>query len=393
MDQSLCGKLSRIREPGGEMSRTGLANVSPPKTLLHAFPTFDIGGSQLRFAALANHHGSRYRHLIVAMDGKTACLDRLGTNVSYEVLKIEAPKKRTVGNFFSFRRALAEAKPDTLITYNWGAIEWALANIIPICRHIHIEDGFGPDEAVSGQFRRRSLFRRLVLSRQTRIVLPSKTLLDIALTDWHLPQRRLSYVPNGIDCARFAAAPEPTLVAPLRRRPDELLIGTVAALRAEKNIARLIQAFAQVVGKQPARLVIVGDGAERESLQALADGLGLNGKVVVMGAMPNPERVIGAFDVFALSSNTEQMPFSILEAMAAGLPIASVNVGDVREMVAPENRRLVAQQSVEGLASSISTLLRDPRIRAEIGQRNRAHVRRHYDQATMFASYATLFDA
>lgn len=375
------------------MTRSEPAKASRPKTLLHAFPTFEVGGSQIRFAALANHHGSRYHHLIVAMDGKTGCLDRLGPNVSYEVLKVEAPKNSTIGNFFAFRRVLTEAKPDTLITYNWGAIEWAFANIIPISRHIHIEDGFGPDEAVSGQFRRRALFRRLVLSRRTQVVLPSKTLLKIASDIWRLPPRRLIYIPNGIDCARFAVEPEPGLAAQLRRRPDELLIGTVAALRGEKNIGRMIEAFAKVAVEQPARLIIVGDGVERGSLQRLADSRGLSDDVVFMGAMPNPERILGAFDIFALSSNTEQMPFSILEAMAAGLPIAAVDVGDVGDMVAPENRRLVAHQSVEGLAFSMAGLLRDSHLRAEIGQLNRAHVRRHYDQAEMFASYAALFDA
>ena len=373
--------------------RPAATRPAVPRRLLHVFPTFEVGGSQLRFAALANHNGSRYRHLIVALDGKTACLDRLNANVAYEVLRIDAPKNSTIRNFFAFRRALAAAKPDMLITYNWGAIEWALANVVPISGHIHIEDGFGPEEAASGQYRRRSLFRRLVLSRQTRVVLPSKTLVQIASDIWRLPPQRMSYVPNGIDCARFAVAPDPTLAASLRQHPEELLIGTVAALRAEKNIGRLIEAFAMVVAERPARLVIVGDGAERDALEGLVNSRGLGNRVVFTGAVPNPERIIGAFDIFALSSNTEQMPFSILEAMAAGLPVAAVDVGDVRAMVSPENQRLVAQQSAESLASSIVTLLRDSRTRAEMGSHNRAHVRRHYDQAAMFSSYAALFDA
>jgi glycosyltransferase involved in cell wall biosynthesis len=390
---SLRGVAPRIGKRERDMTRFDPAMISPPKTLLHAFPTFEVGGSQIRFAALANHHGGRYHHLIVAMDGKTGCLDRLGKNVSYEVLKVDAPKGKTINNFFAYRRVLAETKPDTLITYNWGAIEWALANVIPICRQIHIEDGFGSDEAVSGQLRRRSVFRRMVLSWGTQVVLPSRTLLNIASDVWRLPPRRLIYIPNGIDSARFASDPDPELAASLRRRPDELLIGTVAALRTEKNIGRLIEAFATIAAVRPARLIIVGDGAEREMLQQLADGCGVGDNVVFTGAMPNPERIIGAFDVFALSSNTEQMPFSILEAMAAGLPIASVDVGDVREMLAPENWPFVAGLSAGELAHSLSGLLCDPDLRAKIGRGNLARVRDHYDQAKMFASYGALFDA
>ncbi len=78
--------------------------------------------------------------------------------------------------------------------------------------------------------------------------------------------------------------------------------------------------------------------------------------------------------------------------MAAGLPIAAVDVGDIREMVAPENRPLIVHKSDEGLATAISALAHNPNIRGAIGQSNRDHVRHHYDQAMMFRRYGTLFD-
>jgi glycosyltransferase involved in cell wall biosynthesis len=179
----------------------------------------------------------------------------------------------------------------------------------------------------------------------------------------------------------------------LRRTPDELLIGTVAALRTEKNLVRLIDAFAKLPIDMPARLVIVGDGVERQKLEQHAVGLGLGSDVLFTGTMARPEDVLGAFDVFALSSDTEQMPFSILEAMAAGLPIAAVDVGDVKEMVAPANRAFVVPQNAERLALAIATLLHSPKARRQIGAQNRAHVRHHYGQALMFQRYAALFDA
>jgi glycosyltransferase involved in cell wall biosynthesis len=372
----------------------GTQNAARPiKTLLHAFPSFEVGGSQMRFVATANHLGDRYRHLIVAMNGKTQCLDRLGHHVAFEMIDVDLPPKSTVRNFFTLHRLLRSLRPDKLITYNWGAIEWALANVIPVCRHIHIEDGFGPDETTLGQLPRRALFRRLVLSRRSQVVLPSRTLAEIAARIWRLPPQRLTYVPNGIDCARFMTLPDPELSSHLRHRPDELLIGTVAALRPEKNLARLIEAFALLAPSLPARLVIVGDGAERERLQQLATLLGVGDRVVFMGAVANPELILGALDVFALSSDTEQMPFSVLEAMAAGLPIAAVDVGDVRAMLSPANRDLVVPKSTTSLAWVIAGLLRDHAARAELGRKNRAFVRQNYDQSTMFERYADLFDS
>ncbi len=374
------------------MSCPDLNAHRPAKILLHAFPSFEIGGSQLRFAALANHHGGRYRHLVVAMNGKAGCQARIEKDTPCEILDFPVPKNRTARNFFALRGLLKTVKPDLLITYNWGAIEWALANIVPLCRHLHIEDGFGPDESATAGFRRRAIFRRLVLSPHSRLVLPSKTLLDIARDDWHLPSQRLSYVPNGIDCARFAVSPDPEVLAMVRRTEDELVIGTVAALRPEKNLSRMIRAFARLPFERPARLVIVGDGVEREKLQILGDALSLGSRILFTGAMAQPERIIGAFDIFALSSDTEQMPFSILEAMAAGLPVAAVGVGDVAEMVSAENRAFIVPPSADRLAGAMATLLEDPARRAALGEGNRLHVRAHYDQDSMFRRYAALFD-
>ena len=363
------------------------------RTILHAFPTFEVGGSQIRFAALANHHGARYRHLIVAMDGKTQCLDRLQAQVPRELLSIDVPKNRTLGNFMTLRRQLATLRPDVLVTYNWGAIEWALANILPLCAHVHIEDGFGPEEAGSGQLRRRSLFRRLVLSHRSRVVLPSQTLLGIARGSWRLPERRLNYVPNGIDCARFMTPPDAARAVTLRRTPGEMLIGTVATLRAEKNLGRLLEAFAKLPPDLGARLIIVGGGAERERLEARAAELAVGDGVLFTGPLNDPEKILGAFDLFALSSDTEQMPFSILEAMAAGLPIASVEVGDVRNMLSPENQPFIAQKTADSLAEAMMRFLKDAKLRQAVGRSNQEHVRRHYDQSAMFQRYAELFDA
>jgi glycosyltransferase involved in cell wall biosynthesis len=357
--------------------------LPPPLLLLHIFPTFAVGGAQVRFAALANRFGRGWRHAIVALDGNTACRERLhpDLDVSFPVVKLR--KGDTAGSLRRCRRALLELQPDVLVTCNWGSIEWAMANVLVRLRHIHIEDGFGPEERTR-QLPRRVWTRRLVL-RHATMVLPSRTLERIALDIWRLPRRRVRYIPNGVDLTRFAAAP----AGPAPWEGQGPVIGTVAALRPEKNLARLLRAFALLA--LPARLVIVGDGPERPGLEALARELGVAGSVHFTGHLAEPQSAYRHFDLFALSSDTEQMPLSVLEAMAAGLAVAATEVGDVAAMLAAENRPFVVPRDAASLAGAMAALLGDPEQRKTIGATNRARAVRDYDQETMFQAYAALF--
>jgi glycosyltransferase involved in cell wall biosynthesis len=357
-------------------------NRSRAPLLLHAFPSFDAGGSQVRFADIANHFGTGLRHLLVAMDGRYGCRERLGPEVELSVLTPTMRKGDTIGNVRSFRSVLRSARPDVLVTYNWGSIEWAMANFTGLVRHVHIEDGFGPDE-IGGQLRRRVWTRRLLLRRST-LVVPSRTLERIATRIWRLDPRRIRYIPNGIDCAAFA----PTSA---RSPASGVVIGTVAGLRREKNLGRLLRAFARLARDIECRLVIVGDGSERGALEALATELGLGDKVTFAGHVANPRSQYVGFDIFALSSDTEQMPYSVIEAMASGLPVVSTDVGDVAAMVAPENAPFLASAADEPLAEALRRLTLDAELRRRIGDANRSRAVRDYDQASMFASYRAIF--
>lgn len=286
------------------------------------------------------------------------------------------------------RRILNRYRPDVLVTNNWGAIEWVASNLPPLVRHVHIEDGFGPEE-VNSQMPRRVWFRRLVLPWQSTVVLPSLSLLRIARDIWRLPEKRLVYLPNGIDCAKFARGPDDVLAA--RISGVGPVIGTVAALRKEKALDRLIRAYAEVRRHQPARLAIVGEGEERPRLEALVAELGLGETVTFLGHIEQPETILGAFDVFALSSDTEQMPLTVLEAMAAGLPIATTDVGDVKHMLAEPNKASATMCEDGALARSILGLVSSPETARRIGAANQAKAVAEYDQAKMFSTYDRLF--
>jgi len=356
--------------------------------VLSVFATFAVGGPQVRFAALANHYGRAWRHAIVAMDGRYDCAERLspGLDVTFPGV---ATSGGVLANVAVFRRALGQLAPDVLVTHNWGSLDWAMANLIPGgVRHVHIEDGFGPEEATT-QLRRRVLCRRLVLRRST-VVLPSLTLNKIAAEIWRLPPARLRYIPNGLDLQRFRPASE----LQMRTRAhggQPPLIGTVAALRPEKNLSRLLRA-ARLLREDgtPFRLAIIGGGPERPKLEALAAELGLTDVVAFEGALDDPAQAYRALDVFALSSDTEQMPLSVLEAMATGLPAAATAVGDVPQMLAAENRPHLAGKDDAELAAALRPLLRDAALRRTVGAANRRKAERDYDAEVMFRRYGEL---
>jgi glycosyltransferase involved in cell wall biosynthesis len=358
----------------------------PRLQVLTIFPSFAVGGAQARFASITNHFADRFRHSVIALNGDISCRERIDLTVRIDYPTIAFKKGDTLGNRSIFRRYLRQTRPDVLVTCNFGSLDWVLANTPKLVRHIHVEDGFGSDEQTQ-QVPRRVWLRRLLL-RRSPVILPSRNLLTIAADIWRLPRKNLHYIPNGIDLQRFA------LAVPETRWPDDVgpVIGSVAALRPEKNLARLIRAFALVARQVPCHLAIIGDGPERAMLEALVAQLDIPDRVTFTGHVAAPQGLYRGMDIYALSSDTEQMPMTVLEAMAATLPIAGTDVGDVAGMVAEVNHRFIVPLSDQTLAASLRALVDDRVQRTSIGAANRAKVTRDYDQQTMFDAYAALFD-
>ena len=350
--------------------------------LVHVRPSFAHGGAETRVAQLINHTREKFRHSLIVLDGNFAALHLLRDPDS--VHRATCPNTRDpLQMIWRFRGLFRSLRPDLVLTYNWGAIDAAAAaRTLPGTPLIHTEDGFDVDE-VSGQKRRRVYMRRAVLSGAYCSVAPSQTLVEIMRGAWKLPAKKIRYIPNGVDTIRFQPAP--------RAPGDEIIIGTVGNLTAVKRQSLLLDVFSRLARQSRVRLMIAGQGPFGPQLEQQAHALGIADRVHFLGYQAEVAKVYAKFDVFVLSSATEQMPISVLEAMACGLPVASTNVGDIRAMVASENQPLIAAE--DRLESNLRSLIEDAALRRRLGSANREHCVRVYSMDRMCAEYLTLYEA
>lgn len=353
--------------------------------LLHFFPSFSIGGQQRRLASLIGGLGPSFQHNIFALDGDLsgAAMLPAAPNVSLEAFVLAKSSLVGAGNVARLRSLLARAGADLLCTYNFGSIEAIIANRLgPRLPHVHHEDGFGPDEIGGRQKGRRVLARRLLL-RRALVATPSAALEKIATQSWRLHRSRVRRIPVGIDLARYEAGRS--------RRADEIVIGSLGSLRAEKNFARLIRCFAAAAEGRAARLVIHGEGPARRDLERTRAASPASERIFLPGATSNPAKALAEMDIFALSSDTEQTPISLMEAMAAGLPSIATEVGDVRLMMGDAGADFVIAPTDEPLyAARLRALIDDAALRARLGAAARARAP-IFDQTAMIAAFRALY--
>ncbi|MFM5948935.1 MAG: glycosyltransferase family 4 protein, partial [Novosphingobium sp.] len=250
-------------------------------------------------------------------------------------------------------------------------------------------DGFNQDEA-DGLKASRNWFRRLALPSAAALVVPSRVLETIALDSWRQPRARVRRVPNGIPLSEFAKPPQLDAIPGLVKQPDAFWVGTLAGLRRVKNLPLLVDACQGLSSEW--HLVIAGEGPERGEIEARIAELGGQGRMHLPGHAPDPAAVIPLFDLFALSSDSEQFPISVVEAMAAGLAVVSPAVGDVAGMVAEPNRQFITPKGDHSaLRRAIEVLAGDPGLRASIGAANRTKAKAEYGEEKMVAAYREIY--
>ena len=207
------------------------------------------------------------------------------------------------------------------------------------------------------------------------------------------PAEKVHVIPNGVDVERF----NPMQGGEAVRRKLGIaatapVIGTVAALRPEKNHALFLRAAKIVRDRIPeANFVIVGDGPQREALVQLTGELDLGDAVHFLGNRSDVPEILAALDVFALPSRIEASPVSILEAMASGKPVVAPRAGSIDESVSDgETGFLTEPGNVRQVADRLAELASDRERARRMGQAGRAVVVDHWSQERMIEGYERL---
>jgi glycosyltransferase involved in cell wall biosynthesis len=267
----------------------------------------------------------------------------------------------------------------------WGAIWGTVARTPVIIAH---EQTW----SYEGRPVRRFLDRELIARRSDAFICVSRE-----------DRRRMIEV-EGIDARKIVLAPNaiPAPVATVQREvrrelgiePGDPVVGTVCVMRAQKALDVLLRTAALLRREFPRiRVLVVGDGPERERLESLRDDLDLEDTVELLGQRSDVPDLIAAFDVAVSSSDYEGTPLAVMEYMAAGLPIVATRVGGVPELIdSGVHGLLVERRQPEGMANSIAGLLRDRVAAREMGERARERQRREFDLDVAVERLATLYE-
>lgn len=372
-----------------------MSDEARPVRILHLHSSFSLGGKEARATRLMNLMGARAEHVILsAVPDALGARDAIDPGIKVAFPGEAAPPLHGKPSLPRYR-ALARYMYgfDLLLSYNWGSMDAVMAHRIFRNRWwnqvppnlVHHEDGFNEDESIRRNWKR-NLFRRHALKGAGAVVVPSTLLQRIAAEEWGAGERT-ELIRNGIDVATYAGGPTAEIPG-FERRPGEVVIGTVAGLRKVKDLPRLVRAVAPLPAN--VRLVIVGEGPERGAILAEAAACGMADRIVLPGFMAEPARWIGHFDLLALSSRSEQAPIAVIEAMAAGLPVVSPDVGDVAAMVSSENAPYIAADEA-GFRAALAELAADAALRRAVGEANRHVAAARFDESTMVAAYESLY--
>jgi glycosyltransferase involved in cell wall biosynthesis len=294
-----------------------------------------------------------------------------------EVIRIRRGRRFALTAWRPLVRLLRSGEVDVLHAHLFGSNVWAsvigtLTRTPAIVAHEHMW-------AYAGGGSRALIDRHLIARLSDAFIAVSRAGERSMIEAEGIPENAIVYVPNGI--APLPAGDGPRLRRELGIEAAAPVIGSVGHLRAEKAYDVLIEAAAILRDRHPGlRVLIAGEGPERESLEALRSRLGLEGTVLMPGARDDVADVLAAIDVAVCCSDFEGGPLSVMEYMAAGRPVVATRVGGLPELVRDgETGVLVDPRDPDALADAAGSLLGDPALRDHLGERGREVQRAEYD--------------
>ncbi len=352
--------------------------------ILHVVPGLLAGGMELTMArVIAGLSGRVMRHTVVALREEAEVADRLPAEVRVHAMHSPPNELRLP---VRLARLLRQDRPDVVHARNWGAWPDTVTASLLVRPRVPVVLSFhGLGRAGYMPWRRRAasfLLARLAAALFT-VSEESKRLM---VERWGWPAAKTRVIPNGVDTDRFTPVDRP-------ERNGPLVVGTVGNLRPVKNQAMLVEACGRMAAAGvDVELRIAGEGEERDRLLALAESAGLRDRLRLFGRVDDVPGFLRELDQFALTSDSEQHPNALNEAMACGLPCVATRVGCVDELLdGGRCGRIVAPGDVAALTAALTDLAAEPDLRRRLGQLARERTCCHYSLEVMLAAYEALY--
>ncbi|GAA4404798.1 TIGR03088 family PEP-CTERM/XrtA system glycosyltransferase [Quisquiliibacterium transsilvanicum] len=378
------------------------AGAAARPLIAHVVHRFDVGGMENGLVNLINRLPAEFAdHCVIALTeanpGFAARIRRPGVRIH----ELHRPAGQTARIFPRLYRLLRSLRPAVFHTRNAGTLETQLvawAARVPV--RIHGEHGWDMAD-LAGANRKLLTMRRVMrhfVHHQIALSSPTASYLTERVG---VPAVRVTNICNGVDTARFTPPQDRTAVrarlAPQALPAEAFVVGAVGRLSGVKNLPMLVEAFAKVAGRnedfaRQARLVLVGDGPERQALAGRIAGLQLAQHTLLAGAQDNVPEWLQALDLLCLPSLAEGISNAILEAMASGLPVLATAVGGNPELVEDgRTGRLVPSQDTAALADRIEAYFTDRATLAAHGAAARRLAVTKFSLDTMVNAYHRVY--
>ncbi len=358
--------------------------------IAHIVHRLSIGGLENGLINLVNEMDrDNFQHTIISLTDITSLRERIKNN---RVNLIEIGKKEGIDSraYAKLYRVLRRIRPDVVHTRNLGTIDCqliAFVSGVPI--RIHGEHGRGMRN-LDGDNPRDIQIRKFMKPFIHKYVALSKDIESWLVNSIGVPRDRIIQIYNGVDTEKFKPRQKNA------KRNDIKKIITIGRLQSEKDQMTLIHAFSILLARpknaQKIRLVIVGDGPDRIRIEEHIENMGLADQIDVLGERDDIDRRLQECDIFALSSLTEGISNTILEAMSCGLPVVATDVGGNPELVIHgETGFLVPRKDPEAMAEAIQFYLDEPRLITEHGSKGRQRVVENFSLVNMVKGYESMY--
>jgi glycosyltransferase involved in cell wall biosynthesis len=373
--------------------REGVTVPRSRPTIGQVLHTLGVGGAEVLAARLARQLGGAYRFVFF-------CLDGLGT--LGEELRAEGFPVRVLGRrpgldgrcAWHLGGLLRREHVDLLHAHQYTPFFYALMSRF-LYRNTPVLFTEHGRHAPDYPRRKRILANRLLLRRRDRVVGVGEAVRQALITNEGISPARVGVIYNGVHLAPFASPGDSrgTVRRELGCGPGDLVIIQVARLDYLKDHATALRAFAEVLRHRPdARLLLVGEGPEHAAMEAESLRLGLGAHVRLLGLRKDVARLLFAADLFLLTSISEGIPLTVIEAMAAGLPVVSTRVGGVAEVVEEGRTGLLAPSGdARALAGKVARLAGDAALRRRMGDAGRDRARALFSEPLMHTRYQRLY--